>query len=214
MEAKQISLKPFFLCIAAVLIIEGGLWLAASSDISQPMMILGGGRTAEIIVMLGIVIFYGKGLSSIGLAPNKILSGLKKGVVWSAGFGVAAFIAFVVLYAVGMDPISLIKTSMPLKRDEVLIFFLVGGVIGPLAEEVFFRGVIYGFFRKWGVALGLGLSTLIFVLIHPLNQGFPVTQLVGGILFAVAYEIEGSLLTPFTLHALGNTAIFAISLLI
>jgi len=34
---------------------------------------------------------------------------------------------------------------------------------------------------------------------------------VGGIVFAIAYETEGSLMAPLTIHVLGNTAIFALS---
>jgi hypothetical protein len=39
-----------------------------------------------------------------------------------------------------------------------------------------------------------------------------MTQIVGGVLFAIAYEIEGNLMTPITIHSLGNLAIFTISL--
>jgi hypothetical protein len=38
-----------------------------------------------------------------------------------------------------------------------------------------------------------------------------VTQVVGGILFAAAYEIEKNLVVPITIHCLGNLAIFALS---
>jgi hypothetical protein len=37
---------------------------------------------------------------------------------------------------------------------------------------------------------------------------------VGGIVFAVAYELEGNLMVPITIHVLGNTAIFALSLVL
>jgi membrane protease YdiL (CAAX protease family) len=33
---------------------------------------------------------------------------------------------------------------------------------------------------------------------------------VGGLVFAVAYEIEKSLLVPITIHVLGNFAIFSL----
>ena len=58
----------------------------------------------------------------------------------------------------------------------------------------------------------LVLSTLIFVLLHPTISGFPLPQVVGGLVFAVAYEVEGNLLVPITIHALGNMAIFALAL--
>ena len=73
--------------------------------------------------------------------------------------------------------------------------------------------MLYGFFRRWGVGVALVLSTLIFVLSHAITHGIPVTQVVGGILFAVAYEVEGILFVPITIHCLGNMAIFTIALL-
>jgi hypothetical protein len=36
---------------------------------------------------------------------------------------------------------------------------------------------------------------------------------VGGIIFAVAYEMEASLMVPITIHILGNMAIFTLSLI-
>ena len=38
--------------------------------------------------------------------------------------------------------------------------------------------------------------------------------MIGGILFAVAYEMEKNLLVPITIHVLGNLAIFTLALII
>ncbi|GAF95541.1 unnamed protein product [marine sediment metagenome] len=53
----------------------------------------------------------------------------------------------------------------------------------------------------------------IFVLAHPIFLGIPLAQVVGGIVFAVAYEMEGSLMVPITIHVLGNLAIFTLFLI-
>ncbi|RLB28265.1 MAG: hypothetical protein DRG87_09690, partial [Deltaproteobacteria bacterium] len=137
--------------------------------------------------------------------------GFTRGLLWSAGFGMVALVVYLVLYAVGIDALPLIKTHTPEAPREIILLFLVGGVVGPAAEEVFFRGFLYGFFRRWGVFVALTMSTLIFVLAHPGFPHIPVTQVVGGIVFAMAYEAGGSLLAPLTIHALGNTAIFMLS---
>jgi membrane protease YdiL (CAAX protease family) len=55
-------------------------------------------------------------------------------------------------------------------------------------------------------------TTVIFVLAHAIISRIPLTQIVGGIVFAVAYEVEGNLMVPITIHVLGNMAIFALSL--
>jgi hypothetical protein len=38
--------------------------------------------------------------------------------------------------------------------------------------------------------------------------------MIGGILFAVAYELEKNLLVPIIIHVLGNLAIFVLALII
>jgi membrane protease YdiL (CAAX protease family) len=188
--------------------------IAVSKGLLSPMVILGMARLVEIILIAVIVIRWGEGLSSVGLDRSGYFQGLKKGLLWSAGFGLLAFLAFLAAHVAGINALPLIQTRLPVKGVDVLTLFIVGGIVGPVAEEVFFRGMIYGFFRRWGVAVALVTSTLIFVLFHPLDHGFPVPQVVGGIVFAVAYELEGSLMVPITIHVLGNLAIFSLAFFI
>ncbi|MGD8962327.1 MAG: CPBP family intramembrane metalloprotease, partial [Desulfobacterales bacterium] len=81
-------------------------------------------------------------------------------------------------------------------------------------EEIFFRGILYSFFRRWGIPTAVILSTILFILPHSSGTTLPVTQLIGGILFAVSYEIEKNLWVPIMIHSLGNLAIFTLALLI
>jgi hypothetical protein len=113
----------------------------------------------------------------------------------------------------GINSLSMIRTSLPKNSASLLLFFLVGGIVAPVAEEVFFRGILYGFLRRWGIVVALVLSTSAFAFTHGLGHGFPLIQVVGGILFAAAYEIEKNLVVPLTIHCLGNLAIFALSAL-
>lgn len=212
METKKIELKIFFLSLASVLLIETAAILLFSEIKISPVMGTGVVRLFEIVLIIVIVLVWGQGLSSIGLAPSTMVKGLIRGLFWSAGFGIIAFVAFVVLFLMDINPFAPIHTRLPGKSREIVLFFLVGGMIGPVAEEIFFRGIIYGFFRRWGVLAALILSSAIFVLAH-LTSGIPVTQIVGGIIFAIAYEKEGSLVVPITIHSLGNMAIFALSLI-
>jgi membrane protease YdiL (CAAX protease family) len=213
MEAKKIKIKTLIICLAAICFVEAARWLVSSRHLWNPMIGLGTARVVETILILLVVVLWGKGLPSIGLAPSKIFPGIIKGLTWSVGFGVVALLGFFILSIYGHDPIHLIKTSLPRRQSDIFIFFLVGGIIAPIAEEVLFRGILYGFFRRWGVVVALVLSTAFFVLPHLGSHGLPITQIVGGVLFAIAYEIEGNLMTPITIHSLGNLAIFTISLL-
>jgi membrane protease YdiL (CAAX protease family) len=204
METKEIQIKTLFLCLAAVLAIELGTRVVTAKSVYHPMLILGGARLLEILLIVLIVVTWGKGLSSIGLAPSEMVSGLKKGLLWSAGFAAITSIVCIGLFAASMNPLTFIRAQIPTRTSDLILFFIVGGLLGPVAEEFFFRGVI----------VALVFSTLIFVLCHPIHQGIPVTRLLGGILFAVAYEISGSLIVPITIHGLGNLAIFTLSLII
>ena len=102
---------------------------------------------------------------------------------------------------------------MPSAPGQLFIFLLVGGVIGPIWEEIFFRGIIYGFFRRWGIFLAVLVSSALFILPHYDGRHLPLTQIVGGIVFAIAYEKEKSLLVPITIHCLGNIAMFSLMVL-
>jgi membrane protease YdiL (CAAX protease family) len=214
MEAEHIEIKTLVISLATMLCIEVATRAVISRDLSNQMIILGVTRLLEIVLLMLIVLKWGAGLSSIGLAPFKVVSGLKKGLIWSAGFGMVAFFAFLVLFAVGINGVTLIQAQLPGKPSEIILFFVIGGVVGPIAEEIFFRGILYGFFRRWGMVVALVLSTVVFVLAHPSNQGVPVTQAVGGVVFAVAYEVEGNLMAPITIHVLGNVAIFTLPLIL
>jgi len=213
METKEIQLKTLFLCFAAVLATELGTWLVTARSPYNPMLILACARFLQILLIILIVLTWGKGLPSIGMARSEMVSGLKRGLLWSAGFGAIISIACVGLFAASINPLTLIKARLPTQTADFVLFFIVGGIVGPVAEELFFRGILYGFLRRWGVIVALILSTLIFVLCHPIGHGIPVTRLVGGLLFALAYEFGGSLIVPITIHALGNLAIFTISLI-
>jgi CAAX protease family protein len=210
-EAKQIKVKTLGLAFAAAALVEAGLFF--SRAVFNPMLRLGVARLFELGLIVWIVYSVEGNLGAIGLHRARWAAGLKKGLLWSLGFGALSGIVFALLFLAGTNPFSVIKTSLPKNSADLFLFFLVGGVVAPAAEEVFFRGVLYGFLRRWGIALAFVLSIVVFSLAHGLGHGFPLTQVVGGILFAAAYEIEDNLVVPITIHCLGNLAIFSLSLI-
>ena len=84
------------------------------------------------------------------------------------------------------------------------LLVLIVGLVGPVAEEVFFRGFAYRAFKeRFGVRVGVVLSALLFALIH----GNPIALLpifVAGVLLAWLYERTGSLAAPILLHCGNN----------
>jgi membrane protease YdiL (CAAX protease family) len=212
MAVRTIETKIVFLALAALVTTEVAVRVVISGDGHSAMFVLGAARVVQVLIFLVIVSTWGRGMSSIGLARGQILTGVGRGLIWSAVFGICACLGFAVLYATHINPLKLIKTHLPLSTHGIVLFFAVGGLVAPMAEEVFFRGIVYGFLRRWGVLLALVGTTVIFVLAHAITSRIPLTQIVGGIVFAVAYEVEGNLMVPITIHVLGNMAIFALSL--
>ena len=212
MEAKKITMKTVVISIAAVLMTEVLFRPAIAALFVSPLPVIGITRMAEIILLILIVVQFEKSAGAIGLAPGEMFSGFKKGLIWSACFGIAAIVLFVLLYLTGINALRMLYSPLPHPKLLVFLYLLVGGVIGPVAEEIFFRGILYGFFRQWGVYTAVALSTLLFVLPHLTGGNLPFTQIVGGVVFAIAYEREQSLLAPITIHCLGNLAIFSTGL--
>jgi len=211
METKKITLNTLLFSAAAVVSIELAARVAISQGVLSPLMGLGTARLAQICLMLMLIRHREKNFDSIGIAPSNVSKGLKKGVIWSLCFGVAVGLAFIIFSFAGIQVLKFFQTSIPFNHKDIFLFFCVGAVIGPVAEEIFFRGIIYGFFRQWGFIIAVLLSTILFVFPHMVGSGIPFTQLVGGLLFAVAYEVEKNLFVPIIIHSLGNLAIFSLS---
>jgi len=81
---------------------------------------------------------------------------------------------------------------------------LLAVVVAPVTEELAFRGYLYGVIKRYlGAIPALVLSGILFALIHlNLPSFFPLLVLAS--VFALAYELSGSLLVPMTMHALFN----------
>jgi membrane protease YdiL (CAAX protease family) len=188
-----------------------GWWIIELSDV-VPLAVVGLIRMIQITAIGWLVVRQEGSLELIGWAPVLWMPGIKKGAVWSLAFGAVATVAMVALYISGQNPLPLVKSPLPPNMGDLLLFFAVGGLIAPVAEELCFRGIVYSFFRRWGILIALVASTAIFVALHTF-QGLPVIQIVGGIVFAIAYETTGNLMVPITIHCLGNIAIFTLSLL-
>jgi len=209
----------FILSLMAVAMVEAGI---GHARIANPLVAVGLARCLEMALILLIFVVLKKGvngLDALGLSRRLMNRGLRQGLIWSAGFGVLAGVGGFILFLLGMDPLALIHVGLPQTRSGVVLFFVVGGVIAPIAEELFFRGIIYGYLRKnvfggmrhWGIWPALIISTALFVMAHQTGSGIPLPQLAGGVVFCLAYEREKSLVTPIIIHSLGNLALFTLS---
>lgn len=86
---------------------------------------------------------------------------------------------------------------------------LMSFTIGPVAEEIFFRGLLYNAFRQWVPPVAaLLLQALIFALCHYGSSYTSVSNLtvvfIMGIILGKVYDWRKTLWAPITLHALKN----------
>lgn len=186
---------------------------AAASLLPQtipPLIALAASRLVQLILLGWLVWMTPGGAAFVGLSKPRLMPGLKTGLVWSFGCGVAATGIALLLSRFQINVADLIRADLP---DHKALFILTGSTVGPGVEEIYFRGILYTFLRKIGLFTAMSLSALIFALFHFSGGAIPLIPLVGGLVFALSFEHSKSLVTPLLIHALGNLAIFSISLI-
>ncbi len=156
----------------------------------------------------------------------KDLGFYKKKIKSYLGLGGLGYLAFIPLFFLlillssgvcslfGVEPQPHVLIDI-LKEEKS--FWVLGGlalfasVVGPIIEEILFRGVLYSAVRKkWGVNKGLMVTSLFFALIHfNFFQFIPIFGL--GLALTWLYEKTGNLLPSIAMHALNNTVSLALT---
>ena len=83
-------------------------------------------------------------------------------------------------------------------------------MLTPLAEELLFRGILYTWLRRWGVAVAVGVSAVVFGLAHGVSFVLPAAILLG-VLTALIYEKSGSVWPAVIAHVANNTIVFVVA---
>lgn len=167
-------------------------------------------------------------LPSIGLA--RVMSGSFREAFYNLGFrkvgignlfGTAILLLLVIF---GLEMIMSFLTEGEIEQDvgemiesqASLAVFLGVCVLVPIAEEIFFRGVVFAGIRKklnfWPAAL---ISGIIFALGHieggaENSISIMITILISAIALAWAYEKTNSLWTPIIIHSAMNASAFIV----
>ena len=119
---------------------------------------------------------------------------------------VAAFFVWIISrYTSGGMPAHPILYEINKGPLYLLLWTVLACVWAPIVEEVFFRGILFGYFRRhlqW-IAGGI-FSALIFAIIHPQGWiGVPLITAVGFTLSTIR-EWRGSIIASISAHALNN----------
>ena len=158
---------------------------------------------AARLIQTGVILAFGFRLCGI-MTPNP-------GKEVAVGLGASCIFGALVLLADlssrlflpgGLLPLLLVKQHFAAP----LLFLLVGCLVGPFVEELFFRGLLYSWVRqRLGAPTVIAITSVLFASLH--GRISPV-QLTGGILFAVLFEWRKNIWPPLVVHVLGNLGIW------
>jgi membrane protease YdiL (CAAX protease family) len=195
--------------------------LAATGSLSQTVPENIDTRTMVVSVLIWWGLILGPILVSLrfrGFKLGSVFGVDRMPVGRSVLLGVSLLVsALPMVFAVDYLASVLLKVNPSTDAQEVIRIFensstgaqripiiLLAVVIAPVAEELAFRGYLYGVIKRYfGAVPALVLSGILFALIHlNLPSFFPLLVLAS--VFALAYELSGSLLVPMTMHALFN----------
>lgn len=95
-----------------------------------------------------------------------------------------------------------------LPPDEFGVIFLVGAVLAPITEEIFFRGIVFGaYLRVKGPLVAYSASALVFAVLHfNLPALVPIVVLALGL--AWLYRLTGSIVPSIVAHLVNNGIVF------
>ncbi|WP_342598204.1 type II CAAX endopeptidase family protein [Psychrobacillus sp. FSL H8-0483] len=86
-----------------------------------------------------------------------------------------------------------------------VIAFVSASIVSPIYEEIFYRGFLYRWFRgKYGILIGMVVSSLIFMVVHIPTYNVLPTALVSGLFFSWTYEKTGSIIPGIIMHSTFN----------
>ena len=162
-----------------------------------------------LLAVIHIVVFRRRGLTwqDLGLRPAAPQWYRRTLWVTLLTFALALVLTILVQRIVGRpldNPQDAILAADGLSLGSLLGLLLVAAGLGPLVEELLFRGLLYGWMRRHlGVLASASLSALVFASVHAIPWLIPSFFAIGVVL-ALLYERSGSLWPAIALHGTYN----------
>ncbi len=90
-------------------------------------------------------------------------------------------------------------------RYHLIALTLLAVSLGPIAEELMFRGLVYNFLRRrLAVFIAAPITAILFALNHPFGLADMIGVGLSGLAFTLVYEWRKTLLASILLHAFEN----------
>jgi membrane protease YdiL (CAAX protease family) len=164
------------------------------------------------VPVLWVRVLHRQPLAALGLSSKRPA----RDVLAGAGSGLALFLLTVIVVAPALYALITLVTgervtppTQPVLPDEpnggqIALGGFAALVAAPVAEEVFFRGFLFGALRRrFRFALAAGLSGAVFGAFHVIPLLIPVMIFVG-VGLAYIYERRGSLYASIAAHSAFN----------
>lgn len=180
-------------------------YLPASREFFQILLLMESG--VLFLAVLHLKVFEGRKIMQLKWQPRYFIYLL-------LGYIISYMSDFLLSYFIpsSSNQISLNETIEMIGRQELPYFLLIVCFIGPIAEELIYRGVLMTTFFKNSPWYGdILLSAIIFGCIH---INFALTPLAffiyasGGLILALLYRMTKNLYYPIVLHILINITAF------
>lgn len=197
----------------------GPVWIVVSVVLFVPVVLIGDGALPGPVASLGVsaAAFLVASLIVTALRVRSTAAvGLRRTSWRWIGLGVVAgIVGLVTSVGVVAAFIAITGDTSDLRPDltagasgsgvQVALFLALGGVLVPFAEELFFRGLLFGALRRHGFLVAVLVSSVLFGLAHGLSVALVGAALFGA-LTAVLYERSRSIWPAVAAHVTKNAS--------
>ncbi len=172
-----------------------------------------------LVMMRRVKARTGQELSVLGLrVVDRIGPLVYAGVAGYSIYLLAIIVQGLTMHGTPLAQLEALQVGVKLFRQQnaasIVIYVGLLGVVAPIAEELIFRGFVYGALRRYVPAFAaVGVSAIVFGLMH-MNSLALVQIVFIGIVLAVLYERTRSLLPGIVCHGLNNILVFCLILLV
>ena len=209
------------------------VWALASLGLAKGLAIVFGAESMKTMALTAAGASAVLGGASLGVAGFTFPLGIRRGLglslrrwMYDTGRGVVGYLAvFPVCWALLLATVALISPEQVHEHQLLTGMAELGGlwrvlmvlsavVLAPVAEELFFRGLVQSMLRRylgspWAAILG---ASVLFALVHASNPHTMPALLPLGVVMGYNYERCGRLYPAILIHAVFNAVFVGVHL--
>jgi membrane protease YdiL (CAAX protease family) len=195
-----------WIAVGMLALISGALFVVAARGVGTDIVQTAGILLIELVYLLPVALIF-----AWRRVHWKVL-GFGKFTLETMGIGCGLLIGAysiiivhnVILYFLGVDTQGEEIMKIFAELESPVWFFIVGVVMAPIVEEVFFRGFLFqGFRQKYGWITAALLSSAIFAVAH-MDLVALIPTFILGVVLAYVYHRSNSVWPGVILHFLVN----------